>query len=359
MASPPPKAEDVRSETDQSLRTERRRADEKLASEAAQTEVRADALVEVTRDVLETTREKADEVLERGSASPQDLKVLEKERSREDAQIEQERLTAVQEADSRASALMSLLRHERARTDHRLLVERARSDAAMSARDDFLGMVSHDVRNLLGGLALGAAVQIKTAADDPVGREVVKAAERTQRLVARINRLVGDLLDVVSIDAGHFSVSPRSGDVNRLIQDSIEAFQPSATARSIRFDTVATKDALEARFDHDRVLQVMANLLSNAIKFSRDGGTVTLEATPGANEVTLSITDQGPGISAAEQAMVFERFWQVAPNDRRGTGLGLFISRRIVEAHGGRIWVDSVVGHGSRFSFTLPTAVKA
>ncbi len=350
--------ENVRLETDESLRIERKRADEEMFAADAKTVVRANALVEKARDraedVLETARDRADQVLEQEGASPHVMSALNQERSREDARIETERVNAVADADSRARALMSLLRHERERTDQRLLVERERSDAALAARDDFLGMVSHDVRNLLGGIALTASLQISKATDDAAGRAVVQAAERTQRLTARINRLVGDLLDVVSIDAGHLSVSSQPGDVNRLIHDSVEAFQPTASARGIHLESRAEHSPLPLRFDHDRILQVLANLLSNAIKFSPEGAPVTVETKVAANEVTLSVTDRGPGIAPAQTTAVFERFWQVNQHDRRGMGLGLFISKSIVEAHGGRIWVESELGHGSRFCFTLP-----
>jgi signal transduction histidine kinase len=111
-----------------------------------------------------------------------------------------------------------------------------------------------------------------------------------------------------------------------------------------------------AKFDHERILQVLANLLTNAIKFTPAGGRILLRVEPVGQDVCFSVADTGPGIPSHQLESVFERFWQARSEDRRGLGLGLFISKGIVEAHGGRIWAESQPGKGSTFSFTLAGA---
>ena len=115
---------------------------------------------------------------------------------------------------------------------------------------------------------------------------------------------------------------------------------------------------LLAKYDPDRVLQVLANLLSNAIKFTDDGGRISTHVEFVGSEVRFSVTDTGAGVEPDHLESAFERFWQVTEGDRRGLGLGLFISKCIVEAHGGRIWAESALGRGSTFYFTLPGAAR-
>ena len=251
-------------------------------------------------------------------------------------------------------ALASLVALEREQTDERLLIERARGDADLAVRDDFMGMVAHDLRTLLGGIALGAEVQLKSAVpNDEGGRRILDAASRIQRLVARMNRLIGDLVDVVSIEAGRLAMAPQDQDAKALIREVLEAFQPIAAAKNISLNTTEI-GSLQVKLDHERIFQVLANLLSNAIKFTHQNGTVSVVVASMGGDVRFSVTDTGVGIAGDHLESIFERFWQGDQGDRRGLGLGLFISKCIVEAHGGRIWADSEIGKGSTFSFTLP-----
>jgi signal transduction histidine kinase len=116
-------------------------------------------------------------------------------------------------------------------------------------------------------------------------------------------------------------------------------------------------ESIGADLDHDRILQVLSNLIGNSLKFTPNGGTIELSARKQETQVEISVTDNGPGIPEDAKEQIFERFSQLKRNDRRGLGLGLFISKWIVEAHGGHIWVTSEVGKGSTFSFTLPLTV--
>jgi signal transduction histidine kinase len=217
-----------------------------------------------------------------------------------------------------------------------------------------MGMVTHDLRTLLAGIALHCAMLATNATADAPGARTLKTAEKIQRLTARMNRLIGDLVDVGSIEAGRLAVSPQRGDAAALIRECLDAFQPSAAAKGIVLTAEMKQGPVLARFDHDRMLQVLANLLSNAIKFTNEGGRISISVAVTAPDVCVCVSDTGAGIDSGQLDAIFERFWQVAAGDRRGLGLGLFISKCIVETHGGRIWATSEIGKGSKFFFTVP-----
>jgi len=350
--------------TDQSLHEERERTDDEFSKKRDSIEDAADAVVQNARaqadTALQVTRAQTDERLEESEASPQERQSVARERALEDAAHRQERATSDEklreEREEHKRALANLLRLEREKTDQHLLIERARSDEALAERDDFLGMVSHDLRTLLGGIAMRAAMLVRNASEDAAGQRTRRDAESIQRFTARMNRLIGDLLDVASIEAGRLTVEPRPEDAIRLVRETMEAFQPAASAKGISLDSDVARDSLLARFDHERILQVLANLLSNAIKFTPEGGRVSIRVEPAGEEVQFSVRDTGPGIEEDKLGRIFERFWQVHGGDKRGLGLGLYISKCIVEAHGGRIWAESQPEAGSTFFFTLPGA---
>jgi signal transduction histidine kinase len=320
----------------------------------------ADAVVQAARQRAEATlhaaRMRADTSTR---VTPSEAARRDVERAREDTINAQERATADErlhiEREERQRALSELLRFERDATDDRLLIERTQADDAVRSRDDFLGMVNHDLRTLLGGIALNAALLAKQASErGPEHAGYVRHAERIQRFTGRMNRLVGDLLDVVSLEAGKLEVTPRPLDPKQLVRDTAEAFQPLFSAKGIAFHTNVAADSFLAAFDHDRILQVLANLLSNALKFTDEGGEVVVRVAPVGSEVCFTVTDTGVGIPPDKAENIFERFQQVSTKDRRGLGLGLYIAKCIVSAHGGRIWLENHEGSGSAFHFTLP-----
>lgn len=352
-----------RAHTDESLRTERAKTDRALAQRQAAVEEDADAVVLHARQtadaVLVDAREKADEQLEDTRAPEAAQRALEGERAREDAALREERAVAdanlERERVESNLALAALLPLERVQTDRYLLTERVHSDNALSNRDDFLGIVSHDLRNLLGGIVMSAGIMARTADSHAQGKQILEGTARIQRYAARMNRLIGDLLDVASIDAGRMAISASPADVSALIDEAVETFQTDAAVRHVTLSTRVTPP-LMACFDHDRLLQVLANLIANAIKFTDAGGTVVIRAARSGDEVQVSVVDTGAGIGPEMLEAVFERFWQAKEGDQRGLGLGLYISKSIIDAHGGRIWVDSTPGRGSTFHFTLPAA---
>jgi signal transduction histidine kinase len=348
-----------RTKTDDSLRSERKNTDDARKAGRASAEHDADGVVDHARTVadavLGAARLKADHESLR-PRGPGDASAVVGERARADTAVRGERATADvalrTDRQAQAAALDALLVHERAATDAFLLTERARSDDAVENRDDFLGMVAHDVRNLLNLVVL--SLELLRPGDDEPEPHVAAAADRVRRYVARMNRLIGDLVDVTSIDAGKLAMAPVEGDAAALVSEATEAFQPAALEKGISLSVAVPAGPLPAAFDHDRMLQVFANLISNAIKFTPRGGRITLRVEPARGMLRFSISDTGVGIPAPMLEAIFERFWQVGESDRRGQGLGLYISKSIVEAHGGRIWAESEVGKGSQLYFTLP-----
>jgi signal transduction histidine kinase len=352
-----------REQTDESLRTERERTDSALADQQATVEEDADVLVRRAREnadaVLSAARERADERIERRGGDLGQV-TLSAERALEDDALRNERAAAdasvrLERAEN-ARALARLLPLEREKTDRYLLTERVRSDDALAHRDDFLGIVSHDLRNLLGGIVLSAQLLADCAADHEGSEQTIEGGRRIQRYAARMHRLIGDLVDVASIDAGKLAVTASSSDAGATIAEAIDMFRASATAKGVSLVADVGEASLPASFDHDRILQVLANLITNAIKFTASAGTIQVRGERIGEDLQFSVTDTGAGIAAPMLHLIFERFWQIGKGDRRGLGLGLYISKCLVEAHGGRIWAESTVGEGTRIAFTVPVA---
>jgi len=350
-----------RAQTDDSLRAERLDTDSALKDDVADAARDADDVVDQAREVADAVLNQARLKADQASPSappPAEADALNEERAQADHVVRVERAAADVALGGvrkeQADTLATLLVHERAATDAYLLTERDRADDAVAHRDDFLGMVAHDVRNLLGGVVLNLELL------QPAGAErephVATAADRIRRYVARMNRLIDDLVDVTSIDAGKLAIVPVEGDAAALVTEVTDAFQPAALEKGIALSAQVPAGPLLAPFDHDRMLQVIGNLIVNAIKFTPAGGSigVRVEASPGA--VRFCVRDTGVGIPAGMLEAIFERFWQVGKDDRRGMGLGLYISKSIVDGHRGRIWAESELGKGSQVYFTLPVA---
>ena len=353
-----------REKTDDSLRAERLNTDDVLIGDRAAADRHADDVVEEARDVadavLSAARRKADQASHSSAGAAADPDTVARHRAAADRVVRSARMRAdVVLRDDRAEqadVLAALLVHERAATDAFLLTERARADDAVEHRDDFLGIVAHDVRNLLNATVFSVEVlrQERGAKLDP---ETLAAANRIERYVARMNRLMGDLVDVTSIDAGKLAMAPAPGDAAALLAEATETFQPAAMEKGVLLAADAPAQPLLAEFDRGRLLQVFANLISNAIKFTPAGGRIGVGVLRSETELRFCVADTGVGIASGLARAIFERFWQVGSSDRRGLGLGLYISKCIVEAHGGRIWVESAPGQGSRFCFTLPLSL--
>ena len=221
-------------------------------------------------------------------------------------------------------------------------------------KSEFLSIVSHEFRTALTGIQ-GFSELIRDGGLEP--DEVRAYGSYIFNDADRVNRLIGDMLDLDRMESGRMAIRTSDVDINDIVMEAISRAVPSAV-------TVEFKSDLDPRLpivagDRDRLIQVLSNLVNNAVKYSPDGGTVTLASRVEGRFALVSITDTGIGIPADEIGHVFERFRRVrsgAAQSIPGTGLGLTIVKQIVEMHGGKIWVESAVGHGSSFHFTIPLA---
>ena len=222
---------------------------------------------------------------------------------------------------------------------------------AVRARDDMLAIVTHDLRTPLSAIVTAAAMQIRMAPDDEAGRRVRHHAEAIQRSADHMARLIRDLTDIGQIHAGRFAIARKPQDVAALVRNVVETVQPLAAQRGsrIQMDVIGSGHTVEC--DGDRITQVLTNLMSNALKAGARSVAIRVEGHP--REVLFAVADDGPGIPHENLPHIFDRYWR-GQASYKGTGLGLPISQSIVAAHGGRIWVDSQVGSGTTFYFTLP-----
>ncbi len=239
--------------------------------------------------------------------------------------------------------------------DNARLYEDARE--ATRHREQVLAVVSHDLRNPLNAIQLAAKL-LSTRLPEPHDRSVDRQVDTIARSADRMEHLIGDLLDVASIQARRLSVEPRSTAVGKLLDETIASHEGAAGQKGLALRCEGPAPDVAIRADPHRVLQVLANLIGNAIKFCSEG-EIVVRAERDGREVVFSVRDTGPGIAPQELEQIFAPYWSSARHARAGTGLGLTISRGIVDAHGGRIWAESTVGAGSTFFFTLPVANDA
>jgi PAS domain S-box-containing protein len=224
---------------------------------------------------------------------------------------------------------------------------------ALRAREDLLAIVSHDLRNPLGVVLASSALLLKSSLPPEKEERARRQVEAIQRAGNRMNRLIRDLLDFASIQGGRLSVTLRAQDAKDIVDEVCEVLEPLATQKQQHLVRESPGE-LRVSCDHDRVIQLFSNVIGNAIKFTPDGGNITVRAVGDGERVRFAVVDDGPGIPADELPHVFDRYYQARRKNRDGIGLGLSIARGIVEAHGGRIWVESEEGKGSSFLFELP-----
>jgi signal transduction histidine kinase/DNA-binding response OmpR family regulator len=246
---------------------------------------------------------------------------------------------------------------------------RAVAEEADAAKSSFLSTVSHELRTPLTSV-LGFAKIIKkrledrifplVQSDDPKVRQTIHQVEDNLKVVVsegeRLTKLIDDVLDLAKIEAGKLEWHMEGVTVSDIVDRATAATASLFEHKGLKLVKQVAPDLPLVTGDRDRLIQVVINLISNAVKFT-DTGTITCRAERRASELVVSIIDTGVGITPTDQPKVFERFKQVGDtltDKPKGTGLGLPICREIVEHHGGRVWVDSVIGKGSIFSFSLP-----
>lgn len=230
----------------------------------------------------------------------------------------------------------------------------ARAEHAGRTCEELLTIVSHDLRNPLSSITTGVALLERLAGDDEFGQRARKYTQTIARSADRMSRLVNDLLDFANIREGKLRIDRHAVPARDLVEESVELSKALAADKGILLEGSAP-DGLVTCSQRDRVLQILANLVSNAIKFTPAGGRVTVRAWPGDGVAVFAVGDTGAGIADTEIPHLFDRFWQGRPaKGRDGFGLGLFIVKGLVDAHHGQIWVESGVGQGSTFFFTLP-----
>ena len=254
------------------------------------------------------------------------------------------------------SALLDTQRElakERGRLTRALAAEalsRAEAENAVRVRDDVLSIVAHDLRSPLDRI-VACAPMLHESLSDESREKLVAVIERTAK---SMNRLLSDLLDAASIEAGRLAIDIQPIDVAVLLDQALDNYRQQAAEKGVALTLRVAANIRPLFADVGRVQQTLANLLGNALRLTQPGGSISATADFIDGATRFAVTDSGPGISPNQLPHLFERFWQAKVNRRGGAGLGLAISKGIVEAHGGRIWVESELGKGSTFFFTLP-----
>jgi PAS domain S-box-containing protein len=224
------------------------------------------------------------------------------------------------------------------------------------ARDDIIGIVSHDLRNPVNAVKMLTGAILGRERETTLPADVVEYSTIIRQASEQMDSLIRDLLDVTRIEAGRLSVETYATDIANLLSDALLTLDPVAKAKSIELELTTDEPLPLVDADRERIRQALSNLIGNSVKFSPEGSTIRLRAARMDGEIVVSVSDQGPGMTADQLSHAFDRFWQSRRTDREGAGLGLAITRGIIEAHGGRIWAESAVGEGSTFHFSLPLA---
>ena len=228
---------------------------------------------------------------------------------------------------------------------------------AVAARNEVLGIVAHDLRNPLGLITMAANAMKRRAADEP-DRPDGQPSDVILRAANRMNQLIEDLLDLAVIEAGRLRVEGALLAAADLVRDAVEMQRPLVESSGLQISLEVEPSVQTVWGERRRLLQVFENLIGNATKFTQAGGRIAVQVTLDNDDVMFSVTDTGTGITPDAVPHVFDRFWQATSGRRLGAGLGLQITKGIVEAHGGRIGVESEAGRGTTFFFTIPASPR-
>lgn len=247
----------------------------------------------------------------------------------------------------------------RIKTENEVKQKNLELEESNRVKSDFTSMVSHELRTPLTSIKEGIGIVLDGSAG-PVSPDQQEFLSLAKRNVDRLHRLINDVLDFSKLEAGKMAFNIKAGDLIATVREVVATQETVAKEKGLKLVLEAGKDLPAIPFDPDRISQVVNNFISNAIKFTDQGEiSVTIARDPYNNGLKVCVKDTGPGIAAADIPKLFEKFQQLGgPSDRKtgGTGLGLTISKQIVEQHGGSVWVTSEPGKGSSFCFTLPPA---
>lgn len=364
-----------RLKTDSSLRFERKKTDLYLDTESRNVEEESD-------ETVSKNRLAADKKLEQQRAKIDNLKInpdgltpmLDAERTSSDKAQQEARDVEdnIRNSERQQKRLITeaFLESERLDTDSNLHDERfgmdqaskvdstlvSNAELALVTRDQYLAIVSHDLKNPLNAISLSASNLRRSILKDTCEPgTIIKALETVERNVATMDRMISDLLDVERMSSGSLILVKTKCNIKKLLEECEEIFRPAIANKkfTLKIEPLLAEDVFMV-MDHDRILQVLSNLIGNALKFTPHGGEIKLSAAISSTDLEISVIDNGPGVPDKMREQIFERFSQLKINDRRGLGLGLFISKWIVMAHGGKISVKSQPNQGSTFSFQLP-----
>jgi len=224
-------------------------------------------------------------------------------------------------------------------------------------KTDFVSIVSHELRTPLAAIK-GAVDNLLDGIGGELGDVQQKCLTISKRNIDRLSRLISDLLDISRIEAGKIQIIKQPADISVIIKDVLFFFKEIADGKNILLEMAIEQNVPVLSFDSDKITQVITNLVGNAVKFTPTGGKITVKAFLSGDYLQVDVIDTGTGISRQDLEKVFDKFYQVSRLETKGmykgTGLGLPITKGIVEKHEGKIWAESELGKGAKFSFILP-----
>ena len=229
-----------------------------------------------------------------------------------------------------------------------------REQELSQARKDAVEVVAHDLKNPIGTVKMSIEMMLDEITTAESALDLRTGLEIAYRSVESMERLTKDLLDHAKIEAGHLVLEKKDCDLTQLVKDLVLRFTPLAKNKNILLLSEIDENAFMVHCDYGRIEQVLLNLLGNALKFTPEKGQIKITLSNKESDVFIAVEDTGPGIEKDQLEKIFSRFWQAKETAKLGNGLGLFIAKSIVEAHGGQIWAESVKGQGSKFFVLLP-----
>ena len=346
--------------------------DDAEAREESTSESPAPALTDGLAEVAESLADVATRIAEERLIADESLQeerrlldeLLDRERDQADAVLDFERHQRRRLVEAARRRTDGLLRVERENTDtavdesvHLLSHEhsaRASAEQALMTRDELLAIISHDLRAPLDVVVINAALLSENAPAGAEGARARRWAANIERAAGVMDRLLSDLTDVARFEGGEFRLTVAEHDAVSIVKECVETFAPVAARAGLTLDVELPDAPTPAHYDHDRLFQVLSNLLRNAMQVTPRNGSVVIALSAAGNGCRIAVRDTGPGIPSSDLERIFERFRRLESNERPGLGLGLYIARRIVSLHGGRIWAESTLGRGSTFTIELP-----